>query len=153
MGDIMKNAELLAEMAKHIRTVPIIDTTNGATYAEKDCPACLVCNAIRAGLVDEKLVESTRKLSGESMDFPGGFSHYFDVSFDEACKVIFIPHRRNRHDRISTGENYYIACKELLDKYGYGYLLEETEERKELYLEQFTPATQSFKEMIEGVVA
>jgi len=110
----MKHAQLLADIANYIETVGECNTVYGAIFSASTRPACVMCNAVRGGLIDLEL--------GNKIDNSTSFSKYFDVTWNEAHNVLF--HGHESTNPITTGENYYKACKELLDKHGYGHLLD-----------------------------
>ena len=98
-----------------VRHVKDMDTTCGAVFYDKNRGGCLLCEGVRHGLYSVE--------KGIELDMEGGFSRHFNCSIDEAKGVIY--HKRIRKIRHkTTGENYYKAGKELIEKYGFGHLFE-----------------------------
>jgi len=117
-------AQLLADIATEIRSVPLLDFSKNPR-TKGDCPTCFYSNAIKKGF------DSLRDRSGvheEAMSDFGVTDHeaffilgclYFGD--EELSKIAEVGSPLKR-----TGEYHYQACKLVLERYGYGHLLSET---------------------------
>lgn len=102
----MKNAKLLAEIANHIKTVPMCEPTYGVMHIDEAEEVCLMANAYKAGIISKELAQR--------IQFEEGFAEYFDVPKAWAERVLYY----DDHKRDISGELYYELCKELLEKCG-----------------------------------
>lgn len=109
----MKNVEILCKIAMHIKTVGVCNTHIGTVFYNEDIPACLMCNAHRAGIVDYD--------TARSLDNPDGYVAFFDVSEDDWADVIYSWRSRRLADNcgnsLITGIDYYNAIVSMLTKY------------------------------------
>jgi len=92
-----------------VRPVREMNTEDAPSVA-KDGPGCLLCEGVRSNLYSIK--------EGDKLSLGKGFSEHFGCTIAEANRLIFHSHMHSGD--ITTGENYYLAGKELLTKYGYG---------------------------------
>jgi hypothetical protein len=145
----LEQAKLLVKMAQHIKEIPFCNTTNGVWLSDdREVPGCLICNAVRAGIITKEQNKEIKRRHYWGIDHQEGFSPFFGCSVQEALKVIFHCHLR-RTPGVTSGQNYYVAIRELLEVYGYGHLLEPAEvipirQIIPAYKDQFTPAAEGF---------
>ncbi len=105
--------KILIETVRHVKEM---NTYAGYAHARLDGPGCLLCEGIRHGLYT---TDEVQRLTIDSI----GFKKHFGCVGDEAGAIIFHRHIVGESNN-TTGENYYAAGKELLEKYGYGHLFE-----------------------------
>lgn len=115
------------------RHVDIMNVDKSAYHWDKPTPGCLLCEGVRHGVYTVS--------EGMDLDDSTGFSKHFGCSWDEAHQILFHRDKRNYPDKLTTGENYYKAGKELLIKYGYGDLFETAQ--------SFVPAKVTHAEIME----
>jgi len=107
-----------------------MNVMNGAVHAQtpfEKIPGCLLCQGVRHGLYTMR--------EGQELDSSKGFAPYFGCTVDEAHEVLFHYYRRDNGNKNTNGQNYYQAGKELLIKYGYGDMFEETKPFSEIMAE------------------
>jgi len=97
-----------------VRHVKEMNTVHGTNTTQKY--GCLLCEGYRHGLYSMQ--------KAEEIDNANGFDKHFGCTYKEACELIFLHGLYTNNE--TTGENYYQAGKELLIKYGYSDLFEET---------------------------
>ena len=98
------------ELFTLITTVRHVDKMHSGNGPLTDQPfGCLLCEGYRHGLYS---VDKAIKLDKEP-----GFSNHFGCTTGEGLNLIFSSNP-NGHGA-TTGENYYKAGKELIEKYGY----------------------------------
>jgi len=110
----LHQAQKLYTLISTVRHVEKMNVDNGAQYWDVDIPGCLLCEGVRNRLYTEE--------KGFRLDYPHGFERHFGCTNEEAGNVIYHSHISSSNE--TTGENYYQAGKELLEKYGYGHLFD-----------------------------
>ncbi|MCZ6897658.1 MAG: hypothetical protein O7D95_02965 [Betaproteobacteria bacterium] len=128
-----RQADELFTLISTVRHVEEMNVNHGVVFAFEKTPGCLLCESVRHHL------HSTEK--GGPLAYPEGFAPYFGCTEKEADSIIFHRHIRGddwNDNPKTTGENYYQAGKELLEKYGYGHLFE-----------SIKPKAMSFKGLME----
>jgi len=105
-----QQAQELFTLITTVRHVKKMDTSIGSYYSNEIVAGCLLCEGVRHGLytVDK----------GAELNVSNGFMAHFGCTKDEGWNVIWHKHITDSYE--TTGENYYLAGKELLTKYGYG---------------------------------
>lgn len=98
---------------RHVREM---NTGRGVPSHDGNLPGCIICEGVRHGLYPESI--------NIDLAWVSGFSKHFGCTGEEARGLIFHDHSACGGD--TTGENYYQAGKELLEKYGYADLFETT---------------------------
>jgi len=98
-----------------------MNVMNGAINAQplfEGIPGCLLCQGVRHGLYTME--------QGQKIDSSEGFAPYFGCTQQEAHELLFHRCKRDNGVEETNGQNYFEAGKELLIKYGYGDMFEET---------------------------
>lgn len=103
------------------RHVKVMNVYISARFSNKKLPGCFMCECVRHGLYTKK--------EGMELDDDIGFADHFGCTQNEAHALLFVKPKGELSIRadMTTGEGYYQAGKELLEKYGYGHLFEEAE--------------------------
>ena len=89
-------------------------TGHDALNADKDGDGCFMCEMVRGGIIEKDLAVNSNLSCG------GGFSDFFGVPVGDAYKIVV--------GNYTNGYECAEAVKALLEKYGYGHLLNESEE-------------------------
>jgi len=109
-------AKELHHLITTVRYVEEMNTIRGVISWKEPVPGCLLCEGVRHGLY-------TRE-EGSRLDQATGFDDHFGCTWDEAADVIY--HNHIQMCRETTGEIYFQAGKELIEKYGFADLFDET---------------------------
>lgn len=112
-------AKELFTLITTVRHVKEMRTIMGVVSACSATPGCLLCEGVRHGLYEQK------KAADYRLDMDDGFMRHFGCTNEEATDVIFHNHIPHGPATETTGENYWKAGRELIEKYGYGDLFEE----------------------------
>lgn len=101
-----------------VRHVQKMDTQVGPRPNDREVAGCLLCEGVRHGLYTAE--------EGYNLDKSRGFAPHFGCTKNEADEVI---HHWDKRDWYSnsdtTGEIYFQAGRELIEKYGFTDLFEE----------------------------
>jgi len=112
----LQQAKELHTLISTVRHVEKMDVGVGPRM-DPTIAGCLLCEGVRHELYSR---------DKGNLAVPSGFSPHFGCTAREAECVIFHWHIRGHECSETTGENYFQAGKELIEKYGFADLFEET---------------------------